>query len=77
MYLTRIAGIETYSGINIMVNFRMYLTRIAGIETVFSTFSQSITPSMYLTRIAGIETTKLPFVFLWMLSDVSYPNNGN
>ena len=54
MYLTRIAGIETYSGINIMVNFRMYLTRIA-----------------------GIETTKLPFVFLWMLSDVSYPNNGN
>ena len=32
---------------------------------------------MYLTRIAGIETTKLPFVFLWMLSDVSYPNNGN
>ena len=32
---------------------------------------------MYLTRIEGIETAKLPFVFLWMLSDVSYPNNGN
>ena len=55
----------------------MYLTRIAGIETI-NLFTGHLNHSlMYLTRIAGIETAKLPFVFLWMLSDVSYPNNGN
>ena len=55
----------------------MYLTRIAGIETILQCVVQLYGYKMYLTRIAGIETAKLPFVFLWMLSDVSYPNNGN
>ena len=55
----------------------MYLTRIAGIETLGFVVLFGGMIRMYLTRIAGIETAKLPFVFLWMLSDVSYPNNGN
>ena len=33
MYLTRIAGIETWAGRGFPVIFWMYLTRIAGIET--------------------------------------------
>ena len=55
----------------------MYLTRIAGIEPIAGPTLVGPGHPMYLTRIAGIETAKLPFVFLWMLSDVSYPNNGN
>ena len=76
MYLTRIAGIETVIIPTHQKLAAMYLTRIAGIETRYENAAELMV-EMYLTRIAGIETAKLPFVFLWMLSDVSYPNNGN
>ena len=56
MYLTRIAGIETFSFAISSGVIVMYLTRIAGIETSGVSLPAVLCSTMYLTRIAGIET---------------------
>ena len=58
MYLTRVAGIETYrDSCDRAKSTGMYLTLVAGIETK-RIIQLHIETLMYLTRVAGIETSK-------------------